>query len=235
MELELKTFSLGEVKSVDSEGMNFSGQASVFNNIDSYGDIMVRGSFVDSLKSGRKVKVLWQHKWSEPIGVIKSINEGSAGLEFSAELVDTTRGVDAFKLIKARAVDQMSFGFSTQKATWVSSAEELEAALKGSDVNELDANEIRSNTKDALARGEWVRLVFKVTLFEVSPVTLPANEKAFIDAVKGASNLKLDTRAKRPNTQVIDQLKGILGSFDTKAVDNKTPAAMINSLLSQLG
>lgn len=45
------------------------GYAAYFGNVDSYGDIIEQGAFTKTLKeNSARVKVLWQHDTSEPIG-----------------------------------------------------------------------------------------------------------------------------------------------------------------------
>ncbi|RLZ06363.1 HK97 family phage prohead protease, partial [Acinetobacter sp. 2JN-4] len=60
-----------KIKSVSDTG-EFEGYASVFDVIDSYSDIVVRGAFQKSLERWAErndlPSVLWQHQMAEPIG-----------------------------------------------------------------------------------------------------------------------------------------------------------------------
>lgn len=66
-----------EIKAVNEDGL-FSGYASVFEEIDSYRDIVKRGAFektlAESESKGRAVPILWQHDAAKPIGVYTELN-----------------------------------------------------------------------------------------------------------------------------------------------------------------
>ena len=72
-----------EIKAVESDG-SFSGYGSVFDNIDSYGEIVRAGAFEQSLQSwrakGRLPPMLWNHNRDEPIGVYTKMAEDARGL-----------------------------------------------------------------------------------------------------------------------------------------------------------
>lgn len=146
-----------KVKSLDDSG-TFSGYASVFDNEDSYGDIVVSGAFSNSIKaledSGKKLPILWQHDPSQPIGVFEELKEDERGLHVKGRLlVDEVRQAkEAYALMKAGALDGLSIGYRTNKA----------------DLN-LDTG---------------IRRLLDVDLKESSIVTFPANEESRIEAVK---------------------------------------------------
>ena len=69
-----------QVKSIENNG-EVSGYASVFNVVDSYGDIIEHGAFktaVDNFKNGKIPKLLWQHNVDFPIGVVEEMTEDEA-------------------------------------------------------------------------------------------------------------------------------------------------------------
>ena len=80
--IEYKSAAL-EVKEIDSNG-RICGYASVYGNVDLGGDIVMPGAFAKSCEEhrmqGRKVKMLWQHNPSEPIGVFDVMKEDAKGL-----------------------------------------------------------------------------------------------------------------------------------------------------------
>lgn len=80
--MENKGYLNLEIKKFDEDDKNytFEGYASVFNNKDYGDDIVVPGAFVDSLASDHKVKILWQHDKSVPVGVPLNIYEDDKGL-----------------------------------------------------------------------------------------------------------------------------------------------------------
>lgn len=139
----------------------FSGYGSIFGNEDQGNDIVQKGAFTKSLKErpARKVKMLFQHKTDEPIGVFEEIYEDQKGLFVKGRLaLGTQKGRDAYELLKMGALDGMSIGFRA-------------------DPQKQGYNENK--------RG--VRTLKEVDLMEISLVTFPMNESALITSVKGNS------------------------------------------------
>lgn len=156
MKLERKVFPM-EVKEI-SEAGEISGYLSVFNNVDSYRDIVLPGAFKESLeewsKKGRLPPMLWQHHSTEPVGPFTRLEEDDKGLLFEGRLLvaDVQRSREAYALVKNDVVCGMSMGFVTR-------------------IDEWDEE-------------ERVRKLHKVDLWEGSIVTFAANEEAQIEAVK---------------------------------------------------
>ena len=149
-----------EVKS-DALGV-FSGYASIFGNEDQGNDIVQKGAFTKSLtqRPAPKVKMLFQHKTDEPIGVFEKIYEDQKGLYVQGRLaMKTQKGKETYELLKIGALDGMSIGFKA-------------------DPTKQGYNENK--------RG--VRTLKEVDLMEISLVTFPMNEQAMVQSVKG--NLK---------------------------------------------
>lgn len=106
--MDKKNIIFTEVSS--EENGVIAGYASVFNVIDQHNDLIKIGSFkkIDH----KKVKLLWQHKPEEPIGIIEEIYEDKKGLFFKAKLLlDLPIAKSAYNLIKAKAISGVSIGF----------------------------------------------------------------------------------------------------------------------------
>jgi HK97 family phage prohead protease len=104
---------------IDAEG-RFSGYASVFGRVDEGGDIVMPGAFRGSLKlRGRhRIKMLFQHDPKEPVGTWDVIREDDFGLWVEGRLVPEVPRAEALRrLIAKGAVDGLSIGFRTVKAT----------------------------------------------------------------------------------------------------------------------
>lgn len=119
MDTEYRTvpFELVELKAGDG-GHEFTGYASTFGNVDLGGDVMMRGAFDGTLAKRAKRRLLWQHDRNEPIGVERSMKTDDRGLLGTWRLVDTSRGQDAYKLLKAGAVDSMSIGYVPEETAF---------------------------------------------------------------------------------------------------------------------
>ena len=117
--MKTKSFDL-HIKDVSDEG-TFEGYASTFGGApDSYGDVVEAGAFAKSL--GRHVKeksapvMLWQHNPDEPIGVWDNLAEDDKGLKGTGRFVlETTRGREAYALLKAGAIKGLSIGYRIVK------------------------------------------------------------------------------------------------------------------------
>ena len=174
MDLRTKRFNF-HVKSVDLEEGIISGYASVFGNVDSYGDIVVEGAFSKSVekikKTGKVISVFYGHNMEDPranIGRVIELREDGHGLFFKAQLdlSGNTYGRLVYEQLKDGRLDSLSFGFSVVNGATTEAGYEL---------RELE-------------------------LYEISLVPIPANQEALITEVKAgraisAKNMDLIKRA----------------------------------------
>jgi HK97 family phage prohead protease len=99
------------------DGGTIEGYGSVFDTVDQGGDIVAPGAFTNSLRAGRKVKMLMQHDPSDVIGVWDEMEEDAKGLRVKGRLLTTVRkGAEAYELAKAGAIDGLSIGYRTVKS-----------------------------------------------------------------------------------------------------------------------
>jgi HK97 family phage prohead protease len=122
---------------IDAEG-RFAGYASVFSALDEGGDIVMPGAFRRTLgKRGRdRIRLLFQHDPKEPVGLWNHLAEDGAGLWAEGRLILGVPRADALKrLIETRAIDGLSIGFRTVRAT-------REAATGHRRIHEIDLWEI---------------------------------------------------------------------------------------------
>ena len=121
--MDRKSIDVGfQVKALSDDGM-IEGYGSVFGVRDSYSDIVAAGAFNASLAAhkaaGTMPALLWQHRADEPIGVWTSMVEDQKGLAVVGQLaMDTTRGREAHALLKMRAINGLSIGFTTKDWTY---------------------------------------------------------------------------------------------------------------------
>ena len=118
--LDTKFVRLGDGVEI-TDGTRISGYASVFGVADQGGDIVVRGAYARSLSAlaagGRRVKMLWQHDPTEPIGVWDVVREDERGLWVSGRiLTEVDRGREAAALVAGGAIDGLSIGYRTVTA-----------------------------------------------------------------------------------------------------------------------
>ena len=145
-----------EIKAVNEDGL-FSGYASVFEEIDSYRDIVKRGAFektlAESEAKGRAVPILWQHDAAKPIGVYTELKEDEHGLYVEGQLnMDVQQAREALSLLRQKALSGISIGY----------------------------NSVRYDTDVK----SGVRRLYELKLYEVSLVTFPACDGARVTDVK---------------------------------------------------
>jgi HK97 family phage prohead protease len=103
------------LKSITDTGL-FSGYGAVFGNVDSYGDVVLPGAFKASLRKhqnkGTQPAMLLHHSSSRPCGVYHAVKEDDHGLFVEGQLLtSTTDGDEAYKLLKAGALNGLSIGY----------------------------------------------------------------------------------------------------------------------------
>lgn len=121
MTLEHKFIALGGAVAVEN-GIEISGYASLFGKADQGGDVVATGAYAVSLgklsSKGGRVKMLWQHDPAQPIGVWDEVREDKAGLWVKGRILrDVEKGREAAALIEAGAIDGLSIGYRTVRAT----------------------------------------------------------------------------------------------------------------------
>lgn len=150
-----KTLSLSDVSlKVDGDVGKFSGYASVFDGVDSYGDTITKGAFSDTLNTHGAPKMFFNHEWTMPIGKYTTVKEDDHGLYVEGELTPgLALATDVRAAMKHGTLDGLSIGGYVQK----------------SDYQETDKGRVIS---------KWSRLM------EISPVVFPADSAARVDSVK---------------------------------------------------
>jgi len=116
--MESKNFKL-KIKQIGEKG-EFEGYAATFGNKDTVGDVIEPGAFTKTLQENPNVPILWQHKPDEPIGITTEIVQDQHGLYVKGQLnLATTRGREAYELLKQGVIKGLSIGYETLKETWI--------------------------------------------------------------------------------------------------------------------
>lgn len=168
--MNLKTAAI-QIKAGPADGLTegqFIAYASVFGNVDSYGDIVMPGAFTDTLaewqSSKSELPLLWGHDMFDPFSNIGHVTEAvqdEKGLKVTAQLdLESPKAAQVYRLIKGRRVNQMSFAYDV-----------------------LDGGSVTETVDGAEVTHYELR---KIKLHEVSVVPLGANQETEILAVKAA-------------------------------------------------
>ncbi len=143
------------IKSVNNNNVTITGYATVFNSVDTHGDMILKGAFKNIAVNNNpqtNIKLLWQHDINTPIGLVTNILEDDYGLQVEANINQhIQKGLEAVALIKQKVINNFSIGFTIEDASY----------------NNFGHREIKS-----------------ALLWEVSIVTFPANQHAQIHNLK---------------------------------------------------
>ena len=121
MDLETKFASFDSAITVTG-GLEIEGYASLFGAQDQGGDVVQKGAYARSLEAlkqaGRSVRMLWQHDPAQPIGIWDEVREDEQGLYVKGRILDAVeKGREAAALLEAGAIDGLSIGYRTKKAS----------------------------------------------------------------------------------------------------------------------
>lgn len=206
-EFQTKVKAAGEADGL-AEGQ-FRAVVSVFDNVDSMGDVVAPGAFTDSLKewgdSNDPLPVIWAHDWADPfshIGWVLDAKETPTGLEVLAELdLENSKAQQVYRLLKGRRVKQFSFAYDVRDSGWVE--------------------------KD----GQEVLELRKLHIFEVGPCLVGANQSTELLAVKArqlAGTAKQGVTLSEDDLELVvaarDALQDILDAGEQVEDDEETPA-----------
>ena len=96
----------------DTEGL-FSGDLSVYGNIDDVGDIVEHGFFDSTLASKTHFPLLWQHDMTQPIGSFDVVSSDGPTLRIEGRFnLGTEKGREGYALLKAGDIDGLSIGYT---------------------------------------------------------------------------------------------------------------------------
>jgi len=167
----------------------FIALASVFGNVDRYGERIVKGAFTQTLEEwrakGDPIPVIWQHQWSDPnahIGIVLEAEETDEGLLYKGkiDIDENPLAAQVYRLMKGRRVTQQSFGFDVHE---------------GVEVKEDD---------------RWIFEIRRLSLWEVGPCLVGVNQATELREIKSRS-LANGEGAQRPS----DELAAGDGSSET--------------------
>lgn len=187
MEHLYKSFEL----KADENGM-VAGYFSTYDKTpDSYGDIIEPGAFTETIKkreeSGHPFPLCFNHDFSAVIGAVKTIEDTEKGPYIEAEFLDTAMAQDVRKMLQSGAIYQFSFAYDVLGARQPNEEEK----------------------KDGIQN-----VLTKLEVFEISVVTVPANQNAVATEVKSVEpETKAGRRNSKKDADVIKQIRDLAQSL----------------------
>ena len=171
-----------EIKVIDEEKGIIEAYVSIFGNVDSYGEIVDKGAFSESIKNHfpRYPKGVRDHDWTQPIAKTLEIKEDERGLYVKAKLIlEIEKARETYILMKEGVLTDFSFGYRVDE--------------------------------DAIDPETGFRHLKKLTIYEWSPVLVGANPKTTLVNVKSGEQGEEEEEDTEENedtpTDPVDPLK----------------------------
>lgn len=216
--MKIKSLPIGQVKTGPEDGLE-EGEFIVYPSTftrepDSYGDVVAKGAFADTLKewkeSGNVLPGLYGHRFDDPdyyVAAAEDYGEDEHGWWVKGKFnLDSPKGPQTYDLVKKRMLTQLSFAFDVLDQSPI----ELEDGRK--------ANELR-----------------KLRVHEFSFVPVGANQDTSVVAVKAlAESLKagraLSTKNEDQLRQAQSLIEDVLSSIDqSEAKSDDTQVSDVES------
>lgn len=198
MERLYKSFELKE-----GENGVVEGYASTWTKTpDSYGDIVIKGAFEETLKkrkaTGHPFPLCFNHDFDQIIGAVFEAYEDDYGLKIRASFLNTPAAQEKRELVKEGIVWQFSFAYSILGA--------------------------EKPTEEEQKQGIFQKLT-KLDLYEVSLAPVPANQTAVVTEVKNDDDV--ETKSGKRNSakdealirDAISALQALLDTADDQGED----------------
>lgn len=197
-----------EYKSAEesSDTLHIRGYALAFNNVDSWGDIILPTAVDSFLKSEDldRMALCYQHDLNTVIGVIKGVGVDEKGMWFEADILPTTKGKDVQLLIKAGAIKEFSISY------WV--------------------NRCHFEKRDGYQHD--IRILEDIGIIEVSPVTRAANPEAVLIDAK---NEEIEVEEKTIKNQDMENKElEMKQAFESAQNEIKAAKDAVSSMTAEL-
>ncbi len=194
----------------------FEALVSVFDNKDSYGDVVRAGAFTNTLAqwkdSGAPIPVYWSHRMDDPdynIGHVLEAKETPEGLWIKAQLdLDNPKALAVYRLLKGKRVTQFSFAYDVVEGAWVKTEAEEFFELRELKLYEVGPTPIGANQETEL----------------LSVKSIANTARAFAGAVKAGRAISAANETKL--REAVGQLNDVLSVLDDVEADGKATASV---------
>lgn len=209
--MDKKSFRF-KLEDIDSAG-KFKGKLSVFGNIDSYGDRVIRGAFKKTIQENASFPFLWQHDSRFPIGNFTA-KETKNALEIEGLLTLALTDGGMLKVPEAHRCH----------ANW--QAGDIKGLSIGYETLQEETETIKLDDKDIK-----VNNLKELRLYEGSAVTFPANTAAVLTEIKSIEEIKEQlTRLLYEYKGDANMLGYINSLFDIQEPEEATPDNIIKQI-----
>ncbi|MEH6804845.1 MAG: HK97 family phage prohead protease [Rhodococcus erythropolis] len=212
------------LKSGPGDGLKegqFWAYASVFGNVDSYGDVVEPGAFAKSLSDwqakGAPIPLLFGHNMADPdfnIGHVVKAEEDAHGLKVLGQLdLESPKGQQVHRMLKGKRVGNLSFAYDV-----------------------IDSEQLKSTEL-----GDYVSLK-ELAVHEVSIVPIGANRATSVVAVKGGAatntsknEVAMSVSLKDQKAAVVTKAQAIVEGAKAEGVElTAEQAAEVDAMIDQV-
>lgn len=175
MTMQIKSISTESIKfEIKADGSGFTGYASTFGNVDSYGDTIIKGAYLKTLATNGLPKMFFNHdRYAVPIGKWTKAVEDNYGLLVTGEFTpENTVAQEVKAALKHGTLDSMSIGYALTKGGY----SDTEAGRTITEVLKLSEVSIVTFPADKYAR---------VNLGSVKSLG-----EAYLDEIKGIESVR---------------------------------------------
>jgi HK97 family phage prohead protease len=199
----------------------FEAIVSVFNTVDSVGDVVMPGAFAKTLaayaEKDAPVPVVWSHDWSDPfshIGASITAEEVDAGLKVRGKLdiENNPKAAQVYRLLKGGRIRDFSFAY---------------------EIKEGGFREAKDGEEPGMDQPYELR---ELELFEVGPCLVGAHRDTELLAIKNAPNAsakKADDPANTTETKAEEEAD-VSDSPDVDAIVQRAVSKFAEDLLAAL-
>ena len=191
-----------ELKAKEDNAGMIAGYFSTYDETpDSYGDIIKPGAFTETIKkreeTGHPFPLCFNHDFSAIIGAVDLIKDTEKGPYIEAHFLETEQAQDVRKMLQSGAIYQFSFAYDVIGA--------------------------EKPTDEQKEKG-ITNVLTKLEVFEISVVTVPANQNAVATEVKSIEpETKQGRRNSRKDADTINKIIDLAKSLLDDEGEDTTP------------
>lgn len=212
--MKIKSLPIGSVKAGPDDGLK-EGEFIVYPSTftrrpDSYGDVVAKGAFLDTIKeweaSGNVLPGLYGHRMDDPdyfVAGATEMTEDDHGWRVKGEFdLESPKALQVYRLVKGRRLSQLSFAY-----------------------------DVREEGKVEVAADETANELRKLKVYEFSFVPIGANQDTSVVAIKGIADhikagLALSSKNESALREARDSIDSVLSSLGESEDEEKAaPAA----------
>lgn len=207
--MQVKTLPLAELKiaGADGDAGSFEGRASTFGTVDSYGDTVDPGAYIETIPQFLERGFIgWGHDWNQPIGIVTAAREGPDGLYITGQFHS----------------DAEAQKFRTRASERVAAGKFMGLSI-GYEALSWEMRKVETPVRTSWGElTDKVRALTKIRLFEVSLVTVPAEENSGVTTIKGDGfGMSFEDHSERVRVAAREWIARVKSGWDLRTKEGR--------------